>query len=337
MEEKKNKKKVEKEEVKDSTASVKKETKKTTSKKTTTKKSSTTKKDSEKKETTKKATPKKETEKKETTKKTTTKKEDKETTKKSETKKVASKKNDESTVKKENVAKSKIEPKEETKKENKVDLEKTIIFDGVQNKNIKDVIDKLEEKNVVLEDKIIKRSEAKRITIIILVIMIFAVIAGTVFYVAKTQIEKNENNQTVNSNIYKKVSKNNSSEEKTEDEDKPKRTEIEYSNIETISLSQFESLSLNKEDMIVLVASETCYACLNFEPVLNEVFEELDKTVYRINITSFTDEETARFRTYYAFRRSPTLFTIKAGIVTADYAGAMKKETLVSWLEENYL
>ena len=89
--------------------------------------------------------------------------------------------------------------------------------------------------------------------------------------------------------------------------------------------------------MIVLVASETCYACLSFEPILNETFQELDKTIYRINITSFTDEETARFRTYYAFKKTPTIFTIKAGIVTSEHAGAMEKETLKSWLEENYL
>ena len=42
-------------------------------------------------------------------------------------------------------------------------LERTLIFDGRENQNLAEVVQKLEEENVVLEDKIIKRSKGKKI------------------------------------------------------------------------------------------------------------------------------------------------------------------------------
>ena len=297
-------------------------------------------------------------------KKVTTEKKNETTTKKTATKKTATKSTTKKTTKKPSENKVKTaepkvvkEEKKETKKEVKKpeksvekapkkekealektetnDLEKTIIFDGRESKNISDVVSKLEEDKVVLEDKIVERSKTRKI--IIIVIPIIAVIVATGIYVESYIIEESQNNQTLESNVYKKVSERYSSSKEVEKEEEktPVKDDNKYDNIETISLYSFEEKILAREDMAVLVASDTCYASMSFEPILDEVFKSENKKIYKINISELTSAEETQFRTYYAFKSTPTIFTIKAGIVTSDHVGTMSKEDLTSWVKEN--
>ena len=87
--------------------------------------------------------------------------------------------------------------------------------------------------------------------------------------------------------------------------------------------------------MVVIVTSTTCLFCVEYEPIVDEVFRELDKKIYRINITTLSDKEIDRFRTYYAFKKTPTIFTIKNGIVKKDLVGKKTKNELTNWLKQN--
>ena len=244
-------------------------------------------------------------------------------------------------VKKEATVKP-VEIKEpETKEEQ---LEKTIIFDGTQNKNLNEVIDKIEEENVILDDKIIKRSNVKRTIIIILFIAIIATIIATVVYVV--DFENNhvlaksvtESTTTLNSNIYQKVEniiKNEGRLTANIAESSKQTDEINYSNIKTVSLKDLEQKIMNKDDIIVLIASINCYHCLNFEPVINDVFNENNKIIYRLNIASLTKDEINRFRTYYAFTATPTIFHVKDGYVKDEVVGTLTNEELNTWLNNN--
>lgn len=300
-----------------------KATKNTTPKKTTTKKKTQSKKNT----TTKKATNKVEETKKETTKKVEPKKDN---TSKSNTKKI-SKGNPKSQKTKPVEKKVEVEV-EETKNK---DLEKTIIFDGRQSKNIADVVNKLEEENIILDDKIVKRSPVRKNAIIILIILIALVIASTTYYVATNYLEKQNQLKTLDSNIYQKVSKKYDSASDIDNTDVSQNDETKYPNINSITLAQFEEKSLSKEDMVVLVASETCYASMSFEPLLDEVFEEYGITLYKVNVSRYTKEQEQIFRTYFAYNSTPTLFTIKAGIVTSVSVGKLNEEDLRAWIEEN--
>lgn len=263
-----------------------------------------------------KATPKKSTATKKTTKKATT---PKKVVKKTPPKKITTPK----------------EEKLEEKKTTSESLEKTIIFDGNQSKNILEVVDKLEEENVCLDDKVIKRSKIKKYIIIILTILIFVVIGSTIGYIVNTHIKEKENNQTLNSNIYKKVNANYKTINDIEENKDSSLTEDEYENIEDITLAEFEKKNYNKENMTIFISSTTCYHSITFESVIDKVYGSLDKKIYRINITSLTDEEIERFRTYYAFKVTPTIFTIKDGIVTSEVTGTMTEEELTTWAKEN--
>lgn len=285
--------------------------------------------------------------KKTTTKKTTTAKK-KTTTKKASTatksttaKKVAPKK----TATKKTATKKTVVEKEEVKptpvvEETEAKLEKTIIFDGKQNKNLKEVVEKLEEENVVVEDKVVKRSKIRQVLVFILAVAMVVILAAATAYVISQRRTELKNNQTINSDIYSKVSVNNNTGKKTNDDDVEVAEEADsekYDNIVTINLAQFESKVLKKEDMVVLVASSTCYGCIRFEPIIDEVFGEREQKVYRLDIVKMAQEDVNRFRTYYAFTVTPTLFVLKNGVVTADTGktGYMEKEKLEEWLKEN--
>lgn len=271
-------------------------------------------------------------------------------TKKTQTKKVTPK----TTTKKEEVKvltevkeiKQTTEPKEQTPKEitpveepkvetlsKEEQLEKTIIFDGTHNKNLNDVVDKLEEDNVVLEDKVIKRSKTKKAIIILLIIAIVGLIVGTTYYVVSNETNNSKLHQNVNINLYKKVSKVIKKEGKLSAKEEPAELAENYENIETISLADLEQKIVNKEDMVVLIASTNCYHCAAYEPIVDEVFGKNNKTIYRINVISLTKAEGQRLLSYYYFTDTPTIFSVKDGYVSSELKRTTTKEDLDKWVK----
>ena len=214
--------------------------------------------------------------------------------------------------------------KEETPKKEVIskeeELEKTIILDGSQNKNLDEVVAKLEEDNVILDDKVIKRSKTKKAIIVILAITILGFIIATTYYVVSHEIN-NHPTSTLNVNLYKRVSKMIKKEGKLTPRTEPAELAEDYEHLETISLADLEQKIINKEDMVVLIASTNCYSCATFE------------TIYRVNVATLTKEEGERFLDYYDFGRTPTLFRTKDGYVSQEIHGTTTKEDLEKWLE----
>ena len=262
--------------------------------------------------------------------------------KKTTTKKAPAKKAPAKKTQPKKVTPKKIEKKvEEVKPVEKVEtkeekLEKTIIFDGKQNKNLKEVVEKLEEENVVVEDKVIKRSKVRRFLIIVVAIGMVLVAAASLAYIASQRKIDRRNNQTTGSNVHEKAKENKIVP--VEDTEK-EVTDIKesYEHIITINLSQFETKALNNDDMIVLIASSSCSSCIQFEPDVEKAFAELDKKIYRIDIKDMKEEDIKIFRSYYAFTITPTIFVVKDGVVVADTArtGRMSKEDLIDWVNKN--
>ena len=289
---------------------------------------------STKKNTTKKVAAKTTT-KKATAKKTT------QTTKKTQAPKKIEKKVEKEEVKPIEVEEEKVEKVVEEVKpvETKEEiLEKTIIFDGKQKRNLQEVVDKLEEETVVVEDKVIKRSKLKKILIIIIAIAMVLVLSASLAYIAsqmKPSTKANKSTQTTGSNIYEKAKGNRV--KPVEDTEKEIDSQEKYEHIVTITLDQFETKALNKDDMVVLVASSSCSSCIQFEPTIEKVFAELDRKIYRIDIKSFKDDDDNEFRDFFAYNVTPTIFAVKDGVVVADTGrtGRMSEEDLKDWINKN--
>ena len=106
-------------------------------------------------------------------------------------------------------------------------------------------------------------------------------------------------------------------------------------NIINTNIDDFEVKVAEGKNMLVIISSDTCYYCVTFEPILNEVLVGEKAKAIRLNITNMTNAETKRLRNYYAFKAAPTLLYIKNGEVVADFEGFMDKDTLTNWYKEN--
>lgn len=258
-------------------------------------------------------------------------------------------KNDEPTkVAKKTAPKVALEPKkkEEVPKdenlttevpESSSQLEKTMIFDGTQRKNLEEVVNKLNEDNILLKDKVVKRSPVNRNIIIILIvaitITIISCIIYSVNYTQKAQAEDKNNTTIINTDNYNKIEtidgNNNSTSNDSSDD------QIQYSNIKNITIDDFEVKIAEGENITALISSETCYFCVTFEPIANEVLKAQNQVAYRLDITSMSTEEVNRLRNYFAFTSTPTLLAIKNGAVAQATEGSLSTEKFTEWLKTN--
>ena len=250
--------------------------------------------------------------------------------KKTTPKKIEVKKSQTKKITKKDVKPTKVEPvKVERSYESQAEqLEKTLIFDGKHNDNLEEVVTKLEKENVVLKDKVVKRSKARKAIVAILAFLIVAVIVGTAVYTYKELTKNKVDNQTTNSNIYEKVTSKKSETPSREIEKSP------YEHIQRLSLKEFEDKVKAKEDMAVIISVETCARCVSFEPIADKVFGELDKTLYEIDVTQYSSEEIKTFRTYYSFTQTPTIFYLRDGIVFNDIVPSVDETELRAWIDD---
>ncbi len=231
-------------------------------------------------------------------------------------------------AKKKNIAKKKVLETTTFPK----NLDKTIILSKDQTNNIKEVMKQLEAEQTILKEKSENRMQAKKIIIILLAILIALTIVMCTIYMTKNIMSANEPD-TLKSNIYKKVVENTKKMDLNEIE--PTEEESKYATILPISLNELEKKVIEKEDMAVLIAKETCYYSLTFEETIDAVLNREEKTIYKLNISHMEKEELERLRTYYRFTITPTIFKIENGIVTSELIEAQTEENFTRWVEEN--
>lgn len=284
----------------------------------------------------KKTTAKKTTAKKVAAKKTL--KEEKTTTKKNVAKKAPVKKTPTKVTKKatKKVTKKAVEkidiPVIEKEKKQEDLLEKTYIFNKQEKDNLDEVISKLNNEKIYSEDKIIERSPLNKGLIAFLTLVILGVVIFCIVYSVSNSMEENKGEEIPSSYKNIKVQDNT----KSDDEDETESfSDIDYSNVINTTINDFEVKVAEGQDMLVLISSQTCYYCITFEPILNEVLVAKKDEAIRLNITRMSEAETKRLRTYYAFTSAPTLLVIKKGIVKAEASGYMNKEEFSKWYDEN--
>ncbi len=262
--------------------------------------------------------------KKNTKKKTTTVKETK-------TKETTANKKKKKTVKKATKpVEKKIEKKEEI-------LEKTYIFSKDEKENLDEVVSELNKEKIVVDNNVVDRNVANRNIIIALLAAIVMIVCACTVYVARNGLEdknnvKSDNTTVINGETYRNLE----AKDLTSPDDVGSTFEdIDYSNIINIDIDKFEVKVAKKENMLVLISSQTCYYCITFEPILNEVLSENNNKVLRLNISKMSSAEKERLRNYYAFKSAPVLLVIKDGTVVKDLTEALTKPEFTKWYNEN--
>jgi len=245
-------------------------------------------------------------------------------------KKVATKKKDVEKIEIPIIEKEKKKEVEKTVKSEKEELlEKTYIFNKKEKNELDEVISKLDKEKVESLD--LERSPLNKGLIIFLCLAIVGVIIFCIIY------SINLSNKDVDlldaDGNYRAIEVNDNIKDKNEVDEE--FVDVDYSNIINTNINDFEIRLVEGKDMLVLISSQTCYYCIEFEPVLNSALVELEDEAIRLNITKMTDEETKRLRTYYPFKAAPTLLYVKNGEVKVAIDGYMEKEEFINWYKEN--
>ena len=109
---------------------------------------------------------------------------------------------------------------------------------------------------------------------------------------------------------------------------------IEKSAAEIIEL--FDS----KQDFVLFCGTKTCETCAQFRPVLEEVCEDYELTVYYLDVSDYESDDIKNLTYNYLYRLewTPSVYVIKEGRVTAlnenDDDTLLSYGKLLRWLED---
>ncbi len=243
-------------------------------------------------------------------------------------------------IKKETV-KPKPMPAPEPVKLNRPDdkLEKTMIFDGSQRKNLEEVVNKIGEDKVVLKDKVIKRRPINKYIIWALSALIVITLIGSLGAIKKEQKRIKQNTEPasferLNAEDYKQTD---GSEIRNTARDTHKDTDVEikYSNLKTITIDEFAVKIAEGEKMLVMISSETCSFSILAETDYNRVLSEEKRLMYRLDITAMTDEENSRLRNIYPYTATPTVLAVKDGSIVSEVEGTQTESEFRNWVRSN--
>ena len=93
----------------------------------------------------------------------------------------------------------------------------------------------------------------------------------------------------------------------------------------------------NKESFIVYVGYDDCQSCKEFKPILNQLIENYDITIYYLPTDDKqTEDQLNEIQHNYFYRMywTPTTYIVEDGEVLAIKEQLIEYEELVEWLKE---
>lgn len=101
--------------------------------------------------------------------------------------------------------------------------------------------------------------------------------------------------------------------------------------VQELTADELDEVFESDETWIVDFWADWCQPCKVLAPVFEEVAEEFDD----INFGKLDMEEHDEAGGKYGVRALPTLLMVKNGEEVARASGAMKKDKLTSWIQNN--
>ena len=93
----------------------------------------------------------------------------------------------------------------------------------------------------------------------------------------------------------------------------------------------------NKESFIVYVGYDDCQSCKEFKPILNQLIENYDITIYYLPTDDKQTEDQLneiQYNYFYRMYWTPTTYIVENGEVLAIKEQLIEYEELVEWLKE---
>lgn len=93
----------------------------------------------------------------------------------------------------------------------------------------------------------------------------------------------------------------------------------------------------NKESFIVYVGYDDCQSCKEFKPILNQLIENYDITIYYLPTDDKQTEDQLneiQYNYFYRMYWTPTTYIVEDGEVLAIKEQLIEYDELVEWLKE---
>jgi predicted bacteriocin transport accessory protein len=91
--------------------------------------------------------------------------------------------------------------------------------------------------------------------------------------------------------------------------------------LETINYSELKEKIENKESFVLYIHKTGCTHCENYEPILKEVLNDYNLTIYSLNTANLSDSESNSVKEKFDLQGTPTLIYVKNG--SADTVGSL--------------
>lgn len=182
----------------------------------------------------------------------------------------------------------------------------------------------------------------KPLIFIAIILVIFAVIGSTFFFM---QTESNENLENYNQNENKEPSSQKEENKDQEQQEEPatetpevptvEEPEItdEYSNVEQLTLSSFNEMVKKKRSFVVVISQTYCSHCIVYKPIYNEVLKENNSKGYELDIFELSQTERTDFIKEYGINGTPTTLIFIDGVLQKEkIEGVAEKQYLVDFL-----
>ena len=152
---------------------------------------------------------------------------------------------------------------------------------------------------------------------ILVIIIITVAIALTSFFVMKKAYDESQ---------------------KELEEENRKAAEL-ISNLTVINVSKMKELFSSNDTKIIFVGSLTCPHCTAIKPIINSVVEDLNVTVYYLELSTMTDEENNEYYSINEFLKNnnsiPLVMAVKNNEVIDSFVGEKDRKDIEEFLKKN--
>lgn len=103
-----------------------------------------------------------------------------------------------------------------------------------------------------------------------------------------------------------------------------------------ISYEQLKEKLDNKETFVLLLGSDTCSACANYETTMKKVMKDTKIEIFYVNLHTLSEEDYNKVYSKYVVTSTPTTIFIKDGEETTTYnriVGSADYKTVIDKLK----
>ena len=187
--------------------------------------------------------------------------------------------------------------------------------------------------------KKIKEMDVKKVSIIVLLVIMFCLVFFGVFYAIKNY--NREDIVTIDTKDIKRTIGDGQLDSVSQPD---VNVEVKYyvlpetkSTLEYINTDTLKKLFQNQTKSIVVVSDDTCTNCADYLPILESALKKYNLSAYIINLNDLDEKGIHELYQYVYYEGTPTTYIIQSSKVNHVLTGSVDEETILSFIDYFYI